>query len=769
MAHQPSDERPPSVEGAPAALDDLRSLLDHSPDIIARYDRERRAVYMSAGVEAITGHPPAHYIGHTAAESGLPPRIADWWDTALDRVFETGEPGVIEFELPAPGGARWLSTRLAPERTVDRTVRNVVTVSRDLTGSLMDRHQAETALEESEVRYRSVLETAGSVVVGLRPDHTVFEWNHAAEDLFGARRAEVLGVDYLERFVPAALREAVAADVQKVLAGSPTMNFENEVMRPDGHPRTLLWNVTRVLGPAGHAEGIIAIGQDITERKQAERALRQSEERIRAVFESMPVVFVGVDDLGLVRIWNAEAERVTGYGRDEIVGNERAWELLYPDADYRALVLGDLTRLGGDFRDREYTVVRTDGSRRTLAWSSQSRLAPLPGLAAWSVAVDVTERLALEAQFRHAQKMEAVGQLAGGIAHDFNNLLTAILSNAELAMAGLPPTVPARSDVEEIARAARRAGELTRKLLTFSRKQVLQVRPLDLNAIVLESQPLLRRLLGETITLDIVLHPTLDAVRADPSQLELVLVNLVVNARDAMPAGGMLTIETAPLEGSVTLAVRDTGVGMDPDTQAHIFEPFFTTKAVGQGTGLGLAMVYGVVTQSGGTIHVDSAPGCGSSFRLVFPRSAEPATVAARPQATMPRGQETVLLVEDESAVRTSARRVLERHGYAVIEARHGADALRVWRDRRHEIDVVLSDVRMPEMGGPELAAALRKEAPLLPVVFMTGYATREATGGEATGTRLGSLDPVLEKPFEIETLLRGLRAVLDAPACPRR
>jgi CheY-like chemotaxis protein len=366
--------------------------------------------------------------------------------------------------------------------------------------------------------------------------------------------------------------------------------------------------------------------------------------------------------------------------------------------------------------------------------------------------------------------MEAVGQLAGGIAHDFNNLLTAILSNAELAMAGLPPTVPARSDVEEIARAARRAGELTRKLLTFSRKQVLQVRPLDLNAIVLESQPLLRRLLGETISLDIVLHPMLDAVRADPSQLELVLVNLVVNARDAMPAGGMLTIETAPLAGFVTLAVHDTGVGMDPDIQAHIFEPFFTTKAVGQGTGLGLAMVYGVVTQSGGTIHVDSTPGRGSSFQLVFPRSAEPATAPARPQATMPRGQETVLLVEDESAVRTSARRVLERHGYSVIEARHGGDALRVWRDRRHEIDVVLSDVRMPEMGGPELAAALRKEAPLLPVVFMTGYATRGPTGSEATGTGLiGSLDPVLEKPFEIETLLRGLRAALDAPASPRQ
>jgi nitrogen-specific signal transduction histidine kinase/CheY-like chemotaxis protein len=380
-----------------------------------------------------------------------------------------------------------------------------------------------------------------------------------------------------------------------------------------------------------------------------------------------------------------------------------------------------------------------------------------------------------EEQLRHAQKMEAVGQLAGGIAHDFNNLLTGILSYSDLVLQELRHGDPIRADLEQIRHAGERAAALTRQLLAFSRRQVLQPRVLSLNASVTELDSMLRRLAGADVSLETELDPGLWYVLADPGQLEQVLVNLVVNARDAMPDGGRLRIETANLNlqaaddsrangvragDYVTLSVRDSGVGMDVPTQARIFEPFFTTKTAGKGTGLGLSTVYGIVEQSGGHIAVESAPGQGAAFTIFLPRHDGPGVAGTGKvdRRSLPGGTETLLLVEDEAAVRASARRLLERHGYTVIEARHGAEALRIVEAGDRQIDLVLTDLVMPEMGGRELVERLRARHPSLKVLYMSGYSERTVTvdGVMPAGTGF------VEKPFTIEQLTRRTREILD-------
>ncbi|HEY1178936.1 MAG TPA: ATP-binding protein, partial [Phytomonospora sp.] len=397
------------------------------------------------------------------------------------------------------------------------------------------------------------------------------------------------------------------------------------------------------------------------------------------------------------------------------------------------------------------------------------------------VATDITERKQLEEQFRQAQKMEAVGQLAGGVAHDFNNLLAVMTSYTGMLLADLPADDPARADLEEIRRAAERAAGLTRQLLAFSRQQVLQPRILDVNAVVRDLEKMLARVLREDVRLETALTPTLGRVHADPGQLEQVIVNLAVNARDAMPAGGMLTIETADVELDeaycraradvtpgpyVMLAVSDTGVGMDAATQARIFEPFFTTKDVGKGTGLGLSTVYGIVKQSGGHVAVYSEPGLGTTFKVYLPRAST--SPAGRPRSgshpALHHGSGTVLLVEDDAQVRAAARRILARAGYTVLEAASGPEALRLCAERPQSagpIDLLLTDMVMPEMGGRELAARVRVLHPAAATAFMSGY-TADAV------LRHGVVDPgsvFIQKPFTPETLTQKVREGLSGVA----
>jgi two-component system, cell cycle sensor histidine kinase and response regulator CckA len=373
---------------------------------------------------------------------------------------------------------------------------------------------------------------------------------------------------------------------------------------------------------------------------------------------------------------------------------------------------------------------------------------------------------------RQGEKMEAIARLAGGIAHGFNNLLTGILSYTDLIMQELRPADPIRGDVEQIRDAGQRAAGLTRQLLAFSRRQLLQPRVLSLNSTIAELEPMLGRLAGSGITLDTELDPEVGSVFVDPGSLEQVLVNLVINAREAMTGGGQLRIRTsASPEGVGTrprggaqrywgVWVSDSGIGMDAETQAHIFEPFFTTKHSVGGTGLGLSTVHGIVEQSGGKITVESAPGEGTTFGIHLPRYAGPEVPnQAQEQAGGSVRKETLLLVEDESAVRESVRRLLEGQGYTVIEARDGAEALRLYDRNATGIDLVLTDVTMPGIGGFELVQQLRARRPDLRVVFMSGYADKAL----ATNGAIPHHTAYIEKPFNVKTLVQRLREVLDA------
>ncbi len=512
------------------------------------------------------------------------------------------------------------------------------------------------------------------------------------------------------------------------------------------------------------------------ERKQAEEALRQSRDLLHAVIEGSQDAIFAKDREGRYLFMNSAAAEGLRKRVDEVIGR-RDDELFPPEMAQRFVEV--------DRRILDTGVAETDEDADALATGARTFLVtkgPLRDHAGavvgvFGVARDITERKLAEDQLRQAQKMEAVGRLAGGVAHDFNNLLTAMLGSTELLLHALAPGDPMREDAEEIKKAANRAAGLTRQLLAYSRRQVLQPESLDLNVVVTEMDRMLRRLIREDIELVTVRAPALGRVRADPGQIEQVIVNLVVNARDAMPRGGRLTIETANAEldqafvrshqGAVAgpyvmLAVSDTGTGIDPETKAHLFEPFFTTKGVGRGTGLGLATVYGIVKQSEGYIAVDTELGRGTTFRVYLPRpdDAAPAPVARVAAEPFPRGTETVLVVEDEPAVQSLCRRALENLGYQVLAAASGADALRVVERYGGTIHLLLSDIVMPGMSGRELAERLVARRPGIKVLFMSGYPGDViAGGGVASGAAF------LAKPFTPENLARKVRDVFAGAA----
>ena len=523
------------------------------------------------------------------------------------------------------------------------------------------------------------------------------------------------------------------------------------------------------------------------ERERNQQALSRSTRLFVQVLENLPVGVGVLDRDGRITFENPASLAIWGVGHEgglERYREYRGWrddttEPIAPEEwpAVKAIQQGETSL------NQVVTIEAPDGVQKTVLISAVP-LRSMGGeiLGAIALSQDITERRAAEEalqrsqeQLQQAQKMEAVGQLAGGIAHDFNNLLTGMLSYSDLILHELHQDDPIRADLEQIRHAAQRAAALTRQLLAFSRRQVLQPKIHSLNTTVGELDGMLRRLLGADIVLETELDPGLWYVLADPSQLEQALVNLVVNARDAMPSGGRVTIttENALLDMAATerangvrpgayvrLSVRDTGIGMDVPTQARIFDPFFTTKETGQGTGLGLSTVYGIVEQSGGQIAVESAPGQGATFTIYLPRHAGPGAgvVPLINRRGLPGGTETLLLVEDETAVRSSARRLLERQGYTVIEARHGADGLRIVEQGDQKIDLVLTDLVMPEMGGRELVERLRARHPGLKVLFMSGYSQRAVTVD-------GTMPPAtgfVEKPFTVEQLTQRLREILD-------
>jgi PAS domain S-box-containing protein len=569
---------------------------------------------------------------------------------------------------------------------------------------------------------------------------------------------------------PADRERASGAIMAAIELGGPRYDVEYRIRR-GGEVRWIHSQGEVTRDEHGRALRLLGTMQDVTDRRRAEEALRRSEEQYRRIVETAHEGIWVVDAEGRTTFANRQLARMLRCGVEELRGAPLADFL---DEEDLGIVGPELAGgRGGGSAQHELRFLRKDGSE---LWA-RVELTPFFDegryTGALAMVTDVSERRAIEAQLRQSQKLEAVGRLAGGVAHDFNNLLTAILSDARVLADGLDPDDPLHTEAAEIEAAARKAALLTRQLLAFGRKQPSEPRVVEVGEVVAAMDRMLRRLIGEDVELTTITAPGLGRIRVDPVQLEQVLLNLAVNARDAMPRGGHLAIEAANTAGPgagrgapadagrwVMLAVRDTGLGMSAEVQAHLFEPFFTTKEPGKGTGLGLAMVYGIVTQAGGEVRVRTEAGQGTSFEIFFPRVDAPAEAAGAPAPReLPRGTETVLVVEDEPLVRALAVRVLRAAGYAVLDAGDAEQALKLLDGGRHtRIDLLVTDVVMPRCSGPDLADRLRRRLPELPVLFASGYMDRMQDVQSQLGWRTG----FIPKPFTPDELARKVRELLE-------
>jgi PAS domain S-box-containing protein len=631
---------------------------------------------------------------------------------------------------------------------------------------ISEQRKTEEALRDNEERLRLAQQVARIGTFEWDIQTGVNRWTPELEAMYGLPTGGFAGTRRAwEEMIDPADRPEV---MQRLEAAIDTGGFEAEwrVVQAHGAVRWLFGRGWVFKDDSGKPLRLIGVNIDITERKRAEEALQQKTDLVNYSHDAI----LTADKNRVIMAWNRGAEEIYGWTEDEAVGKvmHQFFQTVAP------VSIGDIDeRLRRDGRwDGELLHTRRDGKQITV----ESRQVLRRDAAGEPIGIleinrDISDRKRLEDQFRQAQKLEGIGRLAGGVAHDFNNLLTVISGYSQTVLEDLAAQHPFRESMEEISKAAGRAAGLTRQLLIFSRRQVIEPRNLVLNDLVRDFEKMLRRLIGEDINLVLALDPVADTIRADAGQIEQVILNLAVNARDAMPKGGTLSIETTRLladeefarnhlsvqPGSyVLLMVSDTGTGMSPEVQSRLFEPFFTTKEAGKGTGLGLSTVYGIVKQSGGSIWVYSEPGRGTTFRILLPAVEAEAGLAAGVSVEAPSGTETILVAEDEPEVRSFIRRILERRGYTVLEASNGREALEVARKYAGPIHLMMSDVVMPEMGGADLAEQFGAEHPGIPVLFISGY-TNQIAWREGMGAGY------LQKPFTSASLLTQIRAVLDA------
>jgi PAS domain S-box-containing protein len=632
------------------------------------------------------------------------------------------------------------------------------TAAQEAADALDRQIEAEKALRQSEAELADFFDNASTALHWVGEDGTILRVNQAELDMLGYERTEYIGHNIAEFHVD---RPVIDDILTKLLAGAVIHNCPARLRCRNGEIKDVL-----IDSSAYQADGRFmhtrCFTRDITEEKQGQEAVA----RLAAIVSSSGDAIISKTLDGVIISWNAAAERIFGYSASEMIGQSVFKLIPEEHHDSEHLILEHLRR-GEVVEFFESERVRKDGTR---IWISLS-VSPIRDksgviIGAASIKRDITERKILAEHLRETQRLQAVGQLAGGIAHEANNQMSVVLGGAQflLRRADLPPG--ARQDVDSIRQAAHRTAAITQQLLAFSRRQVLQLEDVHLNRIVESMEPVLRRSLRENHRLVVRLGLRDGLVRADPRQLEQVLLNLTLNARDAMPDGGQLTIETyevtltaegtgdnarQPPGGYATLVVADTGHGMDPATLQRAFEPFFTTKEVGQGTGLGLSVVHGIVNQTGGHISVESDPRKGATFRVYFPiitspRVTEPSTVSESVPSNHGR---VVLLVEDDPLVRAMAARGLVDAGYTVLEASHGRAALELVRSHGGRLDVLITDIGMPEMDGYELGRRLHEERPELPILFMSGY-------GE-----VDNVSPLLRKPFEPDVLVQKVSEML--------
>ena len=647
-------------------------------------------------------------------------------------------------------------------------------------GTRGEKERAEEVLRVSDIRYRRLFESAKDGILLLDGETAeITDVNPYMVEMLGYHYHELLGKKL--------------CDVSPFRETEKTQNFFRELQK-EGYIRYENLSLqtkekkpidVEFVSNAYDVDGKKVIQcniRDITGRKRAEEALGRSETKFYELFNDAPVGYFEYDNQGRITSVNRTGLEMLGYTLEEILG-QPVWKFAVELDEARHRILAKLAGIMPPARGREQTYRRKDGT--TFPALIEDRLlkdsdGKIIGIRSTIQSIAERkqmekEKALLEEQLRQSQKMEAMGRLAGGIAHDFNNLLTIIKGYSQLFLIDLKKGDPMEKGIEQIQKATQRAGDLIRQLLAFSRRQVMEMRVLDLNSLLSELDKMLRRVIGEDIVLVTLLTEDLGRVKADPGQLGQVLMNLVVNARDAMPSGGKLTIEMAnvvldeeyvrthievPPGRYVVLSVSDTGAGMTPEVRDRIFEPFFTTKEKGKGTGLGLSTVYGIVKQSGGNILVYSEPGKGTTFKIYLPIVDEPLEEWAEMvvEGEIPRGKETILIVEDFEEVRQLARQVLERQGYQVLEAGDGNATLLVCEKYKGQIHLMMTDVVMPGMSGRELADRIKSSHPEMKVLYTSGYADDTIVHYGVSRDRVN----YLQKPFTMEGLARKVREVLD-------
>ncbi|HEY4100449.1 MAG TPA: response regulator [Gemmatimonadales bacterium] len=635
----------------------------------------------------------------------------------------------------------------------------------------IERATSERTLRERESQFRELAENIDEVFFVQAADFSrTLYISPAYETIWGRSCQSVYDnpAAFMDAVVPED-RAALAAGIAINKQGRATHNLEFRVQRPDGTIRQVSVRATGIRNEQGVVYRISGVASDITEERRIQDALRDSEALYRQITDTSFDAIERIED-GILREANAGFVRMFGYDSvDEVIG--KPVSAFVADESQAEVARRVSQEIEGSY---EFVGLRKDGARIQVEATSRTHAS---GDRRYRLTAlrDLTEKRVLEEQFRQAQKMEAIGRLAGGVAHDFNNLLMVITGCGELLLEDLAAGDPRRENADELIKAAEAAAALTRQLLAFSRQQVIQPRVITIESVLQSSEKMLRRLIGEDVALALALNPAPATVKIDPHQLEQVVMNLVVNARDAMPSGGRITIDTTVLDLDdayvrshwpatagmyVMLAVTDTGIGMDESTRARIFEPFFTTKEMGKGTGLGLSMVYGIVRQSGGFIWVYSEPGRGATFKIYLPLVDGSADVVDHVTeiGAAPTGTETILLVEDEEAVRSVVRQALDRHGYKVLVAPDGAAAIGILTASDQPVHLLITDVVMPGLSGRQLAEQFATMRPAARILFMSGYTTDAVV-------RHGVLDPgiaYLQKPFSPAALLRKVRQVLD-------
>jgi PAS domain S-box-containing protein len=692
------------------------------------------------------------------------------WRRALQG--ETVTSPDFPFEVPAHGRKGWSSQTVGPLRDAKGEIVGVIASVSDVT----NRRRTEDALRESEEKFRGLVEGSPVPMLVAADRQHILLLNQRFTDCFGYTRTEVFDMETWEQcaYPDPVYRQEVRETWKRAIAaadraGQTTLGpVEALVTCRDGSVRFVEVHLCR------HGKFSLVVFNDLTERTRAQEALRENEARLLRIMDALPVMIAALDEAGRFVSWNRECERVTGYSASEMVGNPLGFALLFPDEKSRAQALAARSRESAPMDP--WQITRKDGVVRTVRWVRVSNQLPVTGWSRWGVGIDLTEQFRLEEQLRQAQKMQAVGQLAGGVAHDFNNVLTAINGYSDLLLQRMTRSDAHYEMVAAIRSAGGRAARLVKQLLLFSRKAVANPQRLDLRDLLSQTLGMLRRLIDEDIGIACVFAPDLEAIEADPGQIEQVVMNLCLNARDAMPAGGTITVSVQNLRfdeddcavnaGSrpgefVRLSVVDTGCGMTPEVRAHLFEPFFTTKPAGAGTGLGLATVYGIVQQAGGFIQVASEAGKGTAVHVCLPlvKGYAERKIAAETILPARKGGETILLVEDDEQVRTIACLFLETNGYRVLQASGGPAALRLASENHGPIHLLLSDVVMPEMGGGELARQMISVRPDIKVLFMSGYNEDEMVN---RGLRWSNL---VQKPFTEEDLARKVREALDGRA----